>query len=223
MRFTWSGPMRRSMMYGFLAAAVLLGSVSAQMAQPMPVDHDVRVDALGDAVFEIRMVFNAAQFQNWQARYGMNPSLFRRDVTRFLTPYDITDFGIEKNDMERSVVVRVGARGVAQYKGDGLFQLDVPKDWRLIDQDDSELRFTQVESVGPGASMMHNISVELPETAGDISEPESVGSGDKRISYRLPVEGRSRVLLYAGVLAVLSGGVLLVLGTVLSPRGTEEG
>ncbi|MEM7263161.1 MAG: hypothetical protein AAF488_14315, partial [Planctomycetota bacterium] len=53
-------------------------------------DQTFDIDPLGDGTFVMRMQFNASQFQEWQKRYGMNPSLLRREASRTLTQYEIT-------------------------------------------------------------------------------------------------------------------------------------
>lgn len=177
-------------------------------------DQQINVNELGDGVFRIHMSFNAAQFQVWQQRFGSNPSLLRREVSKQLSQYEITDIQLDKNEMEREVDVTVKASGVTRNKGEGRIEMDVPKDWRLVNKDGNELKFNYLESVGNGVSIQHFITVELPEGATEVSDPAPSVGGQNRVTYQQPMHSQSNLdLILGGVLALL-GATAVGMGLV---------
>ncbi|MCA8961606.1 MAG: hypothetical protein KDC38_13875 [Planctomycetes bacterium] len=216
---TTSKTLRRA----FLTVAVvfgiahLSGTVHAQTILQFSQTFDV--DTLGNATVKLHMEFNASQFQDWQRRYGMNPSLLRREMTRALTQYEITDFQIAKNDLEREVDVTIRAEGVARYMGDGRVELDVPKEWRLVNKSDAELKFTHLEPLGNGVSIQHFITANLPKEATDVSDPVPSFGGMNRFTYQIPATERSSMALIFGVVLILGGGGTLAAGL----RGNKGG
>lgn len=179
----------------------------------MNIEQTIDVDELGDATIVMQMKFNASQFQNWQRRYGMNPSLLKREMAKSLTPYDVTDFQLEKNEMEREVTITIKARGVTTNRGNGRTEIEVPKDWRLVDQDAHELKFNYLEPVGNGVTIQGHVTTKLPEASSDISDPVPAEGGMKRITYSMPVAaGSSSMGLIPGVLLAVVGLVLTLVG-----------
>ncbi|MEM7261872.1 MAG: hypothetical protein AAF488_07745, partial [Planctomycetota bacterium] len=125
-----------------------------------------------------------------------------------------TDFQLEKNEMEREVTITMKAQGVTRYMGDGKVELDVPKEWRLVNQDDSELKFTYLEPLGNGVSVQNFITTNLPDGATEVSEPRPAGGGMSRVTYQLPIQGNSSVLLILGIVLVSVGGGAMGFGAV---------
>ncbi len=188
--------------------AAMSAAQSAKAQTVLQFDETVNVDALGNGTFVIHMEFNAQQFQVWQQKYGTNPSLLRRDFSKMLSAYDITEFEIDKNDMERQVKLTITASGVTRNMGGGQVEMDVPKQWRLINQDGPELKFNYLESLPNGVSIQHYVTVQLAEGATDISEPFPAAGGMNRFTYQQPVASRSSMPLVLGiVLAAMGAGV----------------
>lgn len=207
----------RNLLAGVVIMAMGLSAfpASTQAAEGvMDLDQTIDVNELGDATIVIRMSFNASQFQAWQQRYGMNPSLLKREMAKEMTPYDITDFKLDKNDMDREVTLTIKARGVTTYRGNGRSEIEVPKSWRLVDQDEHELKFNYLESTGNGVMVQGHITAILPVTATDISDPVPAEGGMKRITYVLPVAEASSTGLVLGIVLAAVGVVLSVLGLV---------
>jgi hypothetical protein len=167
----------------------------------------------------MHMKFDATQFINWQQRYGMNPSLLRREVGKMLSAYDITDFQIDKNEMNREVTVTIAASGATRNMGDGLVEMDVPKEWRLINQDGPELKFNFIEPLGTGVSIQHHVTVNLPEAATDVSELFPAAGGQNRFTYRQPTGTRSSMPLVLGIVLAAMGAGVATVGFVVKPKG----
>ncbi|MCA8960214.1 MAG: hypothetical protein KDC38_06855 [Planctomycetes bacterium] len=196
-------------------AIVALGVPETRMvraAETMQFDETIRIDELGDATFAIRIRLNASQFQEWQQRYGMNPSLLRREICRDLTPYEIADFELDKNDLEREILITIAAKGVTRYLGDGHVEFDVPKEWKLVDKDGPELKFNCVEPLSDGNSIQHFITAELPPSATEVSDPVPAVGGDHRLTYDVPVRTGSSLGLLAGVPLLIVGIALTLFG-----------
>lgn len=197
--------------------AMLLAATATRAAKADTVlnfDQQVNVNELGDGVFKIHMKFNAAQFQVWEQRFGSNPSLFRREVSKQLSQYELTDIQLEKNEMEREVDVTVKASGVTRNKGEGRVEMDVPKDWRLVNKDGNELKFNFLEPVGNGVSIQHFITVDLPKDVTEVSDPVPSVGGQNRVTYRQPTDGQSNLDLILGGLLTLIGATAIGVGFV---------
>ena len=201
--------------FAFAAIGLCLSVLTAEVRAEgvMNIKQTIDVTELGDATIVMHMSFNASQFQNWQRRYGMNPSLLKREMSKELTPYDVTDFKLDKNEMDREVTITIKARGVTTNRGNGRNEIEVPKNWRLVDQDDHELKFNYLESVGNGVSIQGDVTTTLPATASDISEPVPAEGGMKRITYQMPVKsGGSGFGLIPGIGLAVVGLIVTVLG-----------
>ena len=203
----------------FTAGMLIVLTATAAQAPAQEIlefDQTLTVSDLGEATFVIDMNFNAKQFQMWQQRYGMNPSLLRREMSKSMSQYDITDFQLEKNEMERNIKLTITASGVTSNKPGGLVELEVPKEWRLVDQDDTELKFNYLEPLDNGVSIQHHITANLPAEATDVSDPVPAEGGVNRIKYQMPVAGQSSMKL-------VLGGILAALGAVVALTGLVTG
>ena len=192
----------------------------AQAQEVMNIEQTIDVSELGDATFVMRMKLTASQFQEWQQRYGMNPSLLKREMSKYLTQYDITDFQLQKDEMEREITMTIKARGVTTYRGNGRTEIEFPKNWKLVDQDAHELKFNYIEPVGNGVSIQGHITTTLPQAASDISEPVPAEGGMQRITYSMPVASRSSMSLILGLGIVVLGLLLSGIGPVKGKAGS---
>lgn len=197
-----------------------LPSNARAAATPMNIEQSFDVDALGNASLQIHMKLTAAQYQQWKGRYGQNPSLLKRDMSKLLSPYDIRDFNVEQKDMERHIIVSLKARGVVRYKGRGLYEMDIPKAWQGGRRIGSEYEFHYTESGGPDSIMHNTVRVKLPISAYDFGE-NLAEQGDKIISYHMPSQsyGRSPLLLIAAAVLIIGGLALTAVAFVL-PKGS---
>ena len=57
---------------------------------------DIRstIDAVGDGVMVVTLRMNAKDWAGWKRQYGANPSLFKRDISKMFTQYELTDFDL---------------------------------------------------------------------------------------------------------------------------------
>lgn len=212
---------RRFRLRALAAAALLAGGLAcqpqAQAQETLHFNQTLQISEVGDGIFTIHMKFNAQQWQNWQQRYGMNPALFRRDMIRTLSQYSVSDFKLDRNEMEREVTVTLHAHGVTRYRGNGLFEAEIPKVWRLVNQQGSELKFSHLEPMGNGGNIHHHIVANFPARATAVSSPQPGEAGMNHVTYRVPVATASSLPLWSGIGLVGSG--LVIAGISLAMLG----
>lgn len=193
----------------------------AQDLATMNLEETMKVDAIGDGVMTIKMGFNAEQYLGWQSKYGQNPSLLKRDMGKFVSQYETSDWDVQQNQMERKVTISVKIRGCVIHKGGGLFEFRVPKQWRGGDRSGNVYSYNFVEAAPGGGVIQNNVKLILPESASHFAEDKSE-SGDPIVQYSVPIGGAGKVLLWFGVGlmaigAVLAGVSFLIRGPAVSP------
>ncbi len=203
-----------------LAAALLIvaprpARANAQLST-MDINQEARVDTLGNATMTYSIHFTAAQFQNWQEKYGQNKSLLKRDMNKFVSQWETYDWDVTEKEMERQVTVTFKAKGIVRYKGDGTFEVQIPKSWRGGERSGNVVHFNYIEPAGLGAVTQYAVSVVLPDQAAKVHD-QLADDGDKLIDYSMPVGGSHGWMLFTGLSAMLSG-VLAVGGAMLATR-----
>ena len=196
-----------------LLVVLALAGGTARAQETMHVEQTIDVDELGDGTFKMLMTFTASQFQAWQDRFGDNPALLRRDITLNLSQYDVTGFNLEKNELDREVTITLSASGMTRYKGDGLFELDVPKNWKLANKDKNVLKFTYLEPAGM-MTIQHHVTINLPEAASDVTDPHRAEGGMQRMTYTMPVKRDSSLMLILGIVLLVAGLAVTAVGAV---------
>lgn len=212
-----------------LASIIMDASAAAQnrnAVETMNFDQVMEVDELGLATITIKMSFTAAQFQEWQSKYGSNKSLLRRDMNKFLSQYDTFDWDVSEKQMDREITVRLKARGAVLHKGRGVTEFSVPKEWRGGERRENTFTFNYVEGIAPGVVGQFNVRLVAPASASNFRE--QVGeSGEKVIQYTLPTSAGSNWMLIAGlVICVLGAGLVgasLIGGPVATPKVSKAG
>lgn len=192
----------------------------AQQVETINFDQKMLIDPLGNGTLTIKMNFTASQFQQWQAKYGQNKSLLKRDLDKLLSQYDTYGWDVTERQMEREITVTLSARGVMRYLGDGRFEFDVPKEWRGGERRENRYTFNYIEALGPGVMAEYAVTLELPANAIEFNDTTGT-SGQKVVRYKVPTEpaksGGPKIGLLAG------GGVLVLLGGVLGIAGLITG
>jgi len=190
-----------------LVLLVLIASVPARAdnLQTINIDETLNVDPIGNADMVIKFKLTASQFNAWQAKYGQNSSLLKRDLSKYVSKYDTSDWDVQEKQMDREVTVSLKARGVLKYHGDGEFEFTIPKAWRGGDRTNNTYSFNYVESIGQGQIAQHTEKVILPERATNFRDATSE-EGDKVIKYTLPAStGGGGWMLWLGILAMIGG------------------
>lgn len=192
----------------FFAGARNAAAQNKNAVETLNLDQAMTVDNNGIATLKIKMTLTAAQFVNWQQKYGPNKSLLKRDMGKVLSMYDTYDWDVTEKQMDREITITVKARGAIINKGGGTYEFRVPKDWRGGERHDNTFTFNYVEGIGGGAVAQTNVRLTAPADAYNFREQLSE-AGDKVIQYSLPVAGKSAWMLTAGLLfTVLGAGVI---------------
>lgn len=194
------------------ATAALESRASAQSnrnaVETMNFDQTMEVDELGIATIAIKMTFTAAQFQNWQQKYGSNKSLLKRDMNKFISQYETFDWDVTERQMSREITVMLKAKGSVIHKGRGVTEFRIPKEWRGGQRDDNTFTFNYVEGIAPGVVGQFNVKLIAPASANNFRE-QLAENGEKVIQYTLPASGKKTWMLTAGVITLLLGAGLV--------------
>lgn len=181
--------------------------------ETMNFDQVMEVDELGEATIAIKMTFTAAQFQNWQQKYGSNKSLLKRDMNKFISQYETYDWDVTEKQMSREITVTLKAKGTVIHKGRGVTEFRIPKEWRGGERRDNTFTFNYVEGIAPGVVGQFNVKLVAPKSATNFREQLSE-TGEKVIQYSVPTVGRKTWMLTAGVITCVLGAGLLGLAFV---------
>jgi hypothetical protein len=159
---------------------LMLASIcSGQQTQTMNFDQTIAVDPLGNGKLTITMRFNASQFQMWQAKYGANKSLLKRDMGKMVSQYDTYDWDVSEKQMEREVTVSVSARGVMRHLGGGRYEFDVPAEWRGGERRDNRYTFNFIQDIAPGVIAQNAVTLDLPAAAREFAD--TTGNAGQRV------------------------------------------
>ncbi|TXH20244.1 MAG: hypothetical protein E6Q95_06120 [Chitinophagaceae bacterium] len=102
-------------------------SIDAQFTPPtMQINSEIKVDSVGDAIFEMSGKLNAQQWISWNYMYGGGQaSMVKKNIERLLSPYFVYDFKYTPNEMERSYSIQFKAKGTVEYLGKDKWQVSL--------------------------------------------------------------------------------------------------
>ena len=200
---------------GLLAGALVL---VAQDAETISVNTTMNVNGTGDAQMTVTTTLTAKQFANWKSQYGDDQGLLKRDMEKdYLGAFDLSDWDVKMDSMNRVVTVAVKVHGVVIPRGNGTFEFRVPKSWRGGERNGTTYNYNFANNIGDGMIEQSNVKLILPATASHFTEDKSE-TGDTVIQYRLPSGSMAGMLLYAGIAFLLLGGLAIVMAmTVIKP------
>lgn len=205
---------------GLLAGLVTTPAISAQ--EVINMDIRAAVDPLGDGTMTIAIKMSARQWATWKQAYGSNPSMFKRDMNALTTQYETDNFKLDQNDMDRTVEMSLEARGMAEYLGDGVFEIKTPKEQGEAEIIDNQARYDYSQNEG-GSLTMVDQRITLPDGARDI-ETTINDRGERVVRYGLNVEpGGGGVWLALGLIFGLGGAALLVASCVIPAASPGDG
>jgi hypothetical protein len=175
--------------------------LSAQEAS-RTVERIYQLDNEGDAQIEFRFQLGAQQWAMWKDQFGDHPDMMLRDIKYQLAAAVIDDFSLERDDVHRRATAKIKARSLARYRGDGQFQLQVPKEMKLVAGSGTEWVFTSSTLEGGGIVNLTD-RAKLPTGAKNVHL--TTGNDYDQLVYTVEVSPpRPKMLLYLGV------GLLLV-------------
>ena len=201
----------RVIRYVLLASSLIIVATrvaAARELETVNVEEVLKIDALTDGVMTIKFTFTGLQFQKWQAKYGQNQSLLKRDLSKYVSQYEIYDWDVQTTQMDRVVIISCKVKGAGIHKGGGHFEFRVPKAWRGGERMGSTYVFNYVDALANGVVVQNNVKLILPDAASHFSE-DHAETGDRIIQYALPVGGTGKLTLWLGLISLLAGGLLV--------------
>jgi hypothetical protein len=199
-----------------LFAAAFAFTVSLLYAQEpsRTIEQIYQFDERGDAKVEFHFQLDRGSWDYWKSEYGDHPDLLLRMTKHDMAAAVIEDFALEKDDVHRSAVSRFKARALAQYRGNGQFEIVVPKNMKLVTGSGTEWAFTNsaVERTAAGNRIVNTTyRAKLPAKAQNAHMVN--GSDFDRLAYSLEVTpAKPKTLLFAGIILLLTAIVLGVVG-----------
>ncbi len=211
-----------SLCNGLLAMAILLGggavTLRAQEAS-RTVDETFQFDERGDAKIEFNFQLGRLQWNRWKAQYGDHPDVLLRLTKYNMAAAAIDNFSLTKDDTQRRAVTRFTARALAQYRGNGQFEIQMPRNIKPVTGSGLEWVFTSsMPDSNPGifseGQSVVNVTLraKLPAKAHDAHMVN--GNDFDRLVYSLEVsQSKPKTLLYSGVVLIVAALVMAVMAT----------
>jgi hypothetical protein len=211
--------------WAIATAGLLIGAAGSLLGQEASrtVERSYQFDARGDATIQFSFQLGAAPWAKWKEQYGDHPDILLRNVKYQLAAAVIEDFGLDKDDINRKAVAKFKARALARYLGDGQFQIDVPKNMKLVTGSGQEWVFTD-SMLEDGGIVNITDRAKLPPNARDAHLTN--GTDFDELVYTLDVSpAKPKALLYLGIVCLvaaagLGGFSLLTAAKSSSPSST---
>jgi len=200
---------------GVVFLAIGLASRLAWAQEPSrTIEQIYQFDERGDAKVEYHFQLDRGSWDYWKSEYGDHPDMLLRMTKHDMAAAVIDDFGLDKDDVHRSAVSRFKARALAQYRGNGQFEIPVPKNMKLVTGSGTEWAFTNssVERSAAGSRIVNiTYRAKLPAKAQNAHMVN--GNDFDRLTYTLEVNpSKPKTLLYCGIFFILAAIVVAILG-----------
>jgi hypothetical protein len=184
-----------------LAVTLATGRVRAEEGV-RELEQNYQFDERGGATIEWKFKLNATQWAMWKARYGDHPDLLLRIVKHDLAAAVIDDYALEKDEMHRTATSRFKARALAKYRSGGKFEIEIPKNMKLVTGSGQEWIFNaSVKEEGGILNVTYR--AKLPSKASDAHMVN--GNDFIRLTYSLDLSpSRPKTLLWLGILVLLA-------------------
>lgn len=196
-------------------------ALSQQTQDPTGLNQEIdyHIDALGDASMELRMKMTAAQWQAFKASsIATNPTIFKRDMERQMTAYILEDLKTNLNENDRSSVTSLKAKGLAQYKGKGRWEVKLDMKNPNVSKI-SDNCYLLTANLVSGGTLIHQMQkLFLPESASNIKQDTDT-FGNAIISYELDAEpfGFNLFAIIGIVLLLASAATVVVTNRKKAP------
>lgn len=205
--------MKKVTLIGWLILGVAFSLARAQEPS-RTIEQIYQFDERGDAKVEYHFQLDRSSWESWRSEYGDHPDMLLRMTKHEMAAAVIEDFGLDKDDVHRSAVSHFKARALAQYRGNGQFEIMVPKNMKLVTGSGADWAFTNsaVER-GPSGARIVNITyrAKLPAKAQNVHMVN--GNDFDRLTYTLEVNpSKPKTLLYCGIFFILAAIVVAILG-----------
>lgn len=192
-----------------IVAAIIgiTGQVSLQAQDAVrTLERTYEFDEAGNAKVEFNFQLGAAQWAKWKDQYGDHPDLMLRNVKYELAAAVIDDFSLDKNDVHRKATAKIKARAMAKYRGNGQFEIQVPKNMKLVSGSGREWAFTS-SALEEGGLVNITDRAKLPSKAQNAHL--TTGNDYDLLVYSLDVApSKPKTFLYVGILSLLGAAAV---------------
>jgi hypothetical protein len=179
-------------------------------------DTVLEIDDRGDAQMTVEFRLSARTWLEWRERYGDHPDIVWRDLKHRFPMYELHDYRMEKDDVNRRAKATVKVRGAALHRTQGTYEFSVPKNWRKLTESPREWLFTSSEIAGPNVILQQTLKIVLP-AAVPSSRLEPSEEGHSKIVFAVPMPARPSRLLwivltfgaFVGCLGTAGAGLVL--------------
>ncbi|MDQ2949468.1 MAG: hypothetical protein M3Y27_26615 [Acidobacteriota bacterium] len=206
-----------------VCATLLLLAGRARAQEPIrTLEQIYQFDDRGDAKIEFNFQLGKAQWDVWKMRYGDHPDEMLRTINHDMAAAVIDDFGLDKDETHRRATAHFKARALAQYRGNGEFEIQLPKTMKLVTGSGLDWAFTSsMSEKTPTGTGLVNVTyrAKLPPKAKDAHVIN--GNDYSRLAYSLEVSPpKPYTLLYAGLGLIFAAIVFLILANRKSQTPT---
>jgi hypothetical protein len=204
----------------FTLLAILTLGVARTYAQEASrtTERVYQIDKSGDAQVEFKFQLNARQWAMWKDQFGDHPDMMLRDLKYQLAAAVIDDFSLQKDDVHRSATAKFKARSLARYGGNGQFQLQVPKEMKLVAGSGTEWVFTS-SAIENGGIVNITDRAKLPEGVQNVHL--TTGNDYDQLVYNVEVSPPKPRGLFFGGIGLLGMAVALLVVSFVLPTGSR--
>ena len=162
-----------------------LSQVTQEDPTELQQEFDIKIDKLGDATWQVSQKMTQAQWENFKGGPLVNdPSISKRDMERAMSTYVIDDFKRDIDDMNRTVKMTLVVRAMAQYKGNGHWELPLTtKNQQITKLSDNAIMSTSNVLYG-GHLTAQVYKIYFPDGSKSV-EQTSDSFGNIVFTYRL--------------------------------------
>jgi hypothetical protein len=181
---------------------------------------DFHIDKLGDANLELRMKMTAAQWQAFKASaVAKNPGIFKRDMERQMSSIILEDLKTELDEDTRTSTTKIKARGMAQYKGDGKWEVKMDMKNPNVTKVSDNCYLLTGNLVSGGVLIQQLQKIFLPDDASDIKQDTDT-FGNAIITYEMNTEpSKFNIPTIVGIILMLGAiGTYFMRQTSVSRR-----
>jgi len=192
------------------------GSFAQQNMEKIKMEFNFKIDRVGNAEITYKQTATAAQWKILSQTVGQNPSLLKRDLQHQLSAYELYDFNFKRDDMNRTFILTFKAKGVARYKGNGVWDMDIEKELSPKKISERDWYLTTISTEG---NIIYEgfFSVKLPEGV-EKSEITVDEFGRRVLRYKLPPEKKLPIfLILGGVFGII--GISLIGASFVVKKG----